>query len=307
MNLVVYLLVYPLIWIFSILPFRVLYSISDFLYLFIYYVIGYRKKVVLENLNLAFPNKSEKEIKAISKKFYHHFVDVFIEMIKSFTISESQIKKRYKYTNIDLIEKLEKDGKNVILYGSHYANWEWMISLGMWLNYKSYAAYTKIGNFYFDKAILKSRSRFGVHLKASSKITKEITDNVKNKIQAMYGLLSDQSPQVHKTYYWGKFLGITVPIHTGGEMLAKKHDLNVLVMTTKKVKRGFYENTFYVLTTNANSHPDYEITDMYLRKLETQIKGEPAYYFWTHRRFKHKDKAPKEAVLKKPNEIFEKL
>ncbi|MGV6846658.1 MAG: lysophospholipid acyltransferase family protein [Lutibacter sp.] len=293
MNFLVFILVYPIIWLLSILPFRILYLISDGIYVLLYHVIGYRKKVVYNNIKLALPLKSHDEIIKIQKKFYHHFVDVFIEMIKSFTISKKEILKRYQYTNLEVVEALEKDGKNVILYGSHYANWEWMISLGSVLNYKSYAAYTRIGNKYFDRSILKSRSRFNVHLKASSKITKEIDYNVKNNIQAMYGLLSDQSPQVQKTHYWGKFLGITVPVHTGGEMLAKKHDLDVVVMTTKKVKRGFYKNTFSVLTTNPKSHADYEITDMYLRTLEAQIYDEPAYYFWTHKRFKHKDKAPK--------------
>lgn len=293
MNLIVYILVYPIIWFLSILPFRILYLISDGVFFLLYYIIGYRKNVVYDNLKLAFPKKSETELLAIRKKFYHHFVDVFIEMIKSFTISEKEIIKRYKYLNIDLIENLQKDNKSVILLGSHYANWEWMISLSLFINYKSYAAFTKIGNPYFNKSILKSRSRFGVILKESSKISAEIRLNLKNNSQAMYGLLSDQSPQIHKTHYWGSFLGIKVPVHTGTENLAKKHDLNVIVMTTKKIKRGYYENTFSLITTEPKKYADYEITDIYLRKLEAQIYEEPAYYFWTHKRFKHKDKAPK--------------
>jgi len=293
MNLLVYVLVYPIIWLLSILPFRILYIISDGFYVLIYYIIGYRKKVVYDNLKLAFPNKKEEEILAIRKKFYHHFLDIFIEMIKSFTISKNELNKHYTYTNIELLTELYKDGKSLILIASHYANWEWMVSLNSMINYKGYAAFTKIGNPYFNNKIKKTRGRFGVHLKETSKIISEIKSNHKNNIQSIYGLLSDQSPQIHKTHYWGNFLGIKVPIHTGTEMLAKKYDLNVVFIATKKIKRGYYESTFQLITTEPKKHEDYELTDLYLRKLEAQINEEPAYYFWTHKRFKHKDKTPK--------------
>ena len=135
MNLLVYLLVYPLIWFISILPFRILYYISDFFYLLTYYVIGYRKKIVLSNLKLAFPEKKEQELLEIRKKFYKHFVDIFMEMIKTFTISKKELDKHYTYTNIELIKELKKDGKSVILISAHYANWEWIIGMNSYINY----------------------------------------------------------------------------------------------------------------------------------------------------------------------------
>jgi KDO2-lipid IV(A) lauroyltransferase len=293
MNLLVYILVYPFIWFLSILPFRILYIISDGVYFLLYYVIGYRKKVVYDNLKLALPKKSEAELLAIRKQFYHHFVDIFIEMIKSFTISEKEVNKRYTYTNIELLSDLYKDGKSLILLASHYANWEWMVSLSSKINYKSYAAFTKISNSYFNNKIKKTRARFGLELKETWKVILEVNNNHKNNIQSIYGLLSDQSPQVQKTHYWNNFLGVKVPIHTGTEMLAKKYDLNVVYIATKKIKRGYYESTFNLITTEPKKYADYEITDIYLRQLEAQIYEEPAYYFWTHKRFKHKDKAPK--------------
>jgi KDO2-lipid IV(A) lauroyltransferase len=264
------------------------------LYVLIYYVIGYRKKVVTNNLKLAFPNKSEQEIKEISKKFYHHFVDIFIEMIKSFTISKAEINKRYTYPNIELLNQLYKDGKGGILIGSHYANWEWILGLTQFVKYKGYAAYTKINNPYFNNKVKKSRSRFGSILIQTSRIIKEIEYNYKNNIQGMYGLLSDQSPQLKKTYYWSEFLGVKVPIHTGAEMLAKKYNLNLIFIETKKVKRGYYQTTFTLLNEkDSETYPNYELTDLFLRKVEAQIYAQPEYYFWTHKRFKHKDKAPK--------------
>ncbi len=293
MNFIVYILVYPLIWLLSILPFRVLYIISDGFYLLLYYVIGYRKKVVYDNLKLAFPNKSEKEILNIRKKFYHHFVDIFIEMIKSFTISKKEINKRATYTNINFLNDLHKNGKSIILVGAHYANWEWLFGLSSHINYKSYAAFTTVNNKYFNNKVLKSREHFGFNLKSSSNIISEIEKNKKTNIQALYGLISDQSPQIKKTHYWGNFLGVKVPIHTGAEMLAKKNGFDIVYIATKKLKRGYYESTFSLITSDAKKYADFELTDIYLRKLEAQIHEEPAYYFWTHKRFKHKDKAPK--------------
>ena len=292
MNLLIYILVYPIIWLLSILPFRILYFISDGVYLLVYYVIGYRKKVVFNNLKLSFPEKSDKELVKISKKFYHHFVDVFIEMIKSFTVSKEAVYKRYKFPNIDFFTELYKDGKSVILVGPHYANWEWIMSVDSFVSYKGYAAYTKVNNKYFNNKILKSRTKFGTSLVQTSKIISEIKYNQKNNIQAMYGLLSDQSPQLKKTFYWSEFLGVKVPIHTGAEMLAKRYDLNMVFMDVKKVKRGHYETTFSLITNDAPKFKDYLLTDIFLEKVEKQIRTKPEYYFWTHRRFKHKDKAP---------------
>ena len=291
-NFIIFIIVYPIIWLLSILPFRVLYIISDIMYVLVYYIIGYRKKVVLYNLKLAFPEKSIEELKIISKKFYSHFVDVFIEMIKSFTVSKEEVYKRYKFTNIDFFTDLYKDGKSVILVGSHYANWEWIMSLDSFVDYKGYAAYTKVNNQYFNGKVLKSRAKFGTHLIQTSKVVGEIQHNQKNNIQAMYGLLSDQSPQIKRTFYWSEFLGVKVPIHTGAEMLAKRFDMNMVFMDVKKIKRGHYETNFSLISNNTKGIPDYKLTDVFLEKVEKQIRTNPKYYFWTHKRFKHKDKAP---------------
>ncbi len=293
MNLLIYILIYPFIWLLSILPFRVLYIISDGFYGLLYYVIGYRKKVVYDNLKLAFPNKSKKEILRIRKKFYHHFIDVFIEMIKSFTVSKEVVYKHYKYPNIDFFTELYKDGKSVILVGPHYANWEWIMSVDSFVNYKGYAAYTKVNNPYFNDKVLKSREKFGTNLVPNSKIITEIIYNQKNNIQAMYGLLSDQSPQLKKAFYWRTFFDVKVPVHTGGEMLAKKYNMNMVYIETKKIKRGYYETTFSLISSDAQKHKDYELTDIFINKVEKQVRKQPEYYFWTHKRFKHKDKAPK--------------
>jgi len=290
MQLLVYILVYPIIWLISILPFRILYIKSSFISFIFYYIIGYRKKMVLDNLKIAFPEKPEKELKSIRRKFYRHFVDIFMEMIKSFTISKKTLDKHYKYTNIELFDELYKDGKSIILVGSHYANWEWIIGLGNHVKYKSYAAFTKVSNKYFNEKVLNSREKFGIKFIKTSGIISTMDKNHKGNIQSVYGLLSDQSPQLKKTHYWSEFFGVKVPIHTGAEMLAKKYNMNVVYIHTKKVKRGYYETTFELITDDVKKYSDYELSDVFLRKTEQQILQKPEHYFWTHNRFKHKDK-----------------
>lgn len=297
MNLIVYILVYPLIWIVSILPFRLLYILSDLLYLLIYYVIGYRKKIVFSNLKLTFPEKSDDELRVIRKQFYSHFVDIFMEMIKSFTISKNQLQKHCKYNNLEVLNDLQKDGKSIILIGSHYANWEWLFGLSTFINYKSYAAYKKVSNKYFNNKILKSRGRFGWSLEQTSRIISKIESNLKDNVQAMYGLLSDQSPQIAKAHYWSSFMGVEVPIHTGAEMLAKRYNLSIVIIETKKIKRGYYESSFRVITKEPTTFPDFELTEIYLRSVEKQIRKQPQYYFWTHNRFKHRNKQEKSKTI----------
>ncbi|WP_196892533.1 lysophospholipid acyltransferase family protein [Aureivirga marina] len=293
MQLIVFILVYPIIWLISILPFPLLYLLSDVLFFLLYYVIGYRKKVVFNNLKLAFPEKSHKELKNIEKKFYSHFVDIFLEMMKTFTISGKEINKRYKFKNIELLKELEKKNKTVIVMGSHYANWEWMAHLARFLDFEGFAAYTKIGNPYFDKAIKNTRGRFNTNLVPSTRIKRKVQDNFENNILSIYGLLSDQSPQLKKANYWSTFLGVKVPIFVGTEVMAKKYDFAVVYINVEKIKRGYYEATFKTITEEPNSVENFKITDTYISLLEKQIRNKPEYYFWTHKRFKHMNKAPK--------------
>lgn len=292
MNFIIYALTYPFIWLLSVLPFRVLYVISDFICFVLFHIIGYRKQIVLDNLQLVFPEKKLDELIEIRKKFYHHFIDVFIEMIKTFTVSKEEIYKRYTFTNIDFFKELYKDGKSVILVGPHYANWEWIMSLDSFVDYKGYAAFTLINNKYFNNKILQSRAQFGTSLIATNTVFTEMEKNHKNNIQAAYGLLSDQSPRLDKTFYWTKFFGVKVPVHTGAEMLTKKHDMNMVYIDTVKLKRGYYETTFSLISDDPTNQSEYSLTDQFLQKVEERVRIQPEFYLWTHKRFKHKDKIP---------------
>ena len=288
MQFLIYSISFPFLWIISKLPFRLFYWFSDCIYILVYYIIGYRKKIVRNNILIALPHVSEEKRLVIEKKFYHHMCDMFLEMIKTMSISSEEMKERFKITNIELLKEYEQKNKSIILLAAHYASWEWLLSINESTSFKCYGVYKKVNNKYFDAKVRAIRSKFKSVLVTTDNTIALINDNEKNGIMSLYGLASDQSPQVHKTFHWQQFMGITVPVHTGAEMLAKRYDLEVVFAKVKKVKRGFYEATFVPIANNPKSIPDYEITDAYLKEVEQQILEAPEFYFWTHKRWKHR-------------------
>ncbi len=288
MQFIIYILLYPILWCISILPFRLLYVLSDGFYFLTYYIISYRKKIVRENLALTLPNLSDKERLTIEKKSYQNMCDVFLEMIKTLTISKTEIDKRYKFKNIEVYLELEKKGKSIALLCAHYASYEWVVSINSKITFEGYAIYKKINNRYFDKLVRDIRSKFKATLITTKETIPTMENNFKNRKLGLYGLVSDQSPRFGSFYHWNKFMGIEVPIHTGGEMLAKKYDMNVIFLRTKKLRRGFYEAELEILSENAKEEPNYEITDRFLKLVEQQIYEKPEYYLWTHKRWKHR-------------------
>jgi lauroyl/myristoyl acyltransferase len=288
MQFLVFILAFPFIWIISILPFRIFYAFSDFIYLIVYHLIGYRKKTVRENLALALPHLSEAERLVIEKKSYKHLCDMFLEMIKTMTISSEEMNKRFVLTNIEVVKEYEKKGKSTILLASHYASWEWLLTLNAKTTFKGVAVYKKIANKYFDKLIRNIRSKYNAELVVTNKSIQLMAQNQEDGILCMYGLASDQSPKLNRVFHWDNFMGVEVPVHTGAEMLAKRYDLNVLFVKVKKVRRGFYEATFIPITDDPKSIPDFEITHTFLHEVEKQILEAPEYYFWTHKRWKHR-------------------
>lgn len=272
---------------------RLLFVFSDIIYVLLYYVIGYRKMVVRNNLKLSFPEKDEKELLSIEKKTFQHFVDVFMEMIKSFTITEKEISKRLSITNPELLDPYFERGQSVIFLSGHYANWEWVsFIVERSLKYNMSVVYKKLRNPYFDKLIKRTRIKFGVTFIPTRDFYPEILNNLKNnKIQA-YGFLADQTPKWEKIKYWGSFMGIEVPVVIGPETIARKLDLPVFYFQTERISRGVYQSTFILLEERPKEIPLYELTDRYVKEMEKQIRKAPEFYFWTHRRFKHMGKKP---------------
>lgn len=288
MQFLIYILIYPFLWLISMLPFPLLYAFSDFIYLILYYVIGYRKKTVRENLAMAFPNLSEKERLIIEKKSFHHLCDMFLEMAKTMTISEKEINKRFKYTNLDVYLDLEKKGKSIALMCAHYASYEWVLSMNNHITFKGYGIYKKIANPYFDKLVKDIRAKFKAYLITTKETKPTIEQNAINKVLGLYGFASDQTPRRSDNLYWYTFMGIETPIHFGAEMLAKRYNMNVINLNVTKVKRGYYEATFEVLSEDVKTVPNYKISEMFMQRVEQQIYKAPEFYLWTHKRWKHK-------------------
>ena len=288
MQLLLYIIVYPILWFISILPFRLLYFFSDCVFVVIYHIIGYRKKTVQENLQLALPYLSNNERLLIEKKSYRHLCDMFLEMIKTMTISREEMEKRFKFTNIDLYRDFEKKEKSIAIMVAHYASYEWVISMNQHIAFEGYAIYKRLNNRYFDKLVRDIRSKFKATLITTKETAPTIEQNYNNKKLGVYGFASDQSPIIHAAFHWNKFMGIEVPVHTGAEMLSKKFDMNILFLKTKKVKRGHYEASFEILSENPKEIPDYQITDDFISRVEKQIYEAPEFYLWTHNRWKHK-------------------
>ncbi|MCY2686914.1 lysophospholipid acyltransferase family protein [Salinimicrobium sp. TH3] len=290
MQRLVFWLVYPFLWLISILPFRLFYLFSDLVFLVVFYLVGYRRKTVFENLQLAFPQKSGTELKKIRKDFYRHMVDMFLEMIKSLSISNEELKKRFKFTNIEEIQKIRNMNKSILLACGHYASYEWMNALQLYgLDYKGFGVYKKVKNRYFDQLAKDIRGRYDGVLISTTRATKVITENERKGIRGVYAMIADQSPKISRAKAWTNFMGVNVPVFLGLEHLSRSQDMVVVYLHVQKIKRGYYEASFKTISYEPAKEPQFFITRNYFDKLEEQIKQEPRYYLWTHKRWKHRN------------------
>lgn len=265
---------------------------SDCIYLLIYYIIGYRRKIVRDNLKLVFPEKSDNELKIIQKKFYKHMCDMFLEMIKSMSISKNQLKKRFVIKNPEELKRLENLNKSFIVMFGHYASYEWSFVVENYISFKGIGIYKKIANKYFDRLVKRIRSKYNTTLINTKETIFYLMKFEKNGGKATIGFLSDQSPKLRPEQHWTSFMNIKVPAFTGAEMLSKKLDFPVTYLKVTKIKRGFYEAEFIKIADNPREFENYELTDMFLKYLEEQIYEAPEFYLWTHKRWKHRDNVP---------------
>ncbi|GEQ87229.1 lipid A biosynthesis protein [Patiriisocius marinistellae] len=263
-----------------------LYFKSDILFFFVYHVIGYRKKVVINNLKLVFPQKSTSEINAISKKFFAHFCDIIAETIKSITISEKEIRKRFNVTNIEHLKPYYDANKSILLMAGHYANWEWSGILNRMMDHQAHAVYKPLRNKQMDAVVKKIRQRFGGVIVSNKLVVPMLYRKKKKDVKTLTYILSDQSPKDGHYKHRDTFMNIDVPMFTGAEDLAKKLDFAVLYLHVEKVKRGYYAVTFKTIAEHANTMNDFEITRKFYNLLESQIKEVPHLYLWSHKRWK---------------------
>lgn len=273
----------------SHLPYRVLYFVSNIVYLFTYYIIGYRKKVVRKNLTNSFPHLSHAELLSIEKKFYKHFADFLVESAKSVSISDKAIKERCALINPEILHKYFDEGKSVIVLCGHYNNWEYYaVGIAQQMKHNTIAAYKPLKNKFFDDVILKSRQRFGMKMMSMREIPRYFANN-KTEQPTLSIMVNDQSPSNPKTAYWNTFLNQDTGWMKGAEKLAAKYDQAVLFGCIRKKKRGFYEVTFYPISDNVKQEKDGFVLDKHAEYLEMVINEHPEYWLWSHKRWKHKN------------------
>lgn len=288
MNTVGFYLVYAILWVITLLPLRVLYLISDIIYLIIFYLAGYRKKVVYENLRHAFPEKDEKEIHQIAKKFYLHFSDYLIESAKILHLSTAEINRRFKFKNIDLLNGLFEQNKSVVLVSGHYGNWEWMIDAQSKARHSIFAIYKPLADENFDRLVKNLRLKYGAgaELVSMQNIYKRLYAAHKSGQKVISWFLADQTPPANYPF-WIDFMNRETPFFSGPAKISKKFDQPIVYMQINKLRRGYYETVFTLLVENPKDFSLEEIIEKYVRKIEEGIKNQPQYWLWTHRRWKH--------------------
>ncbi len=286
-----YHIVYGFFYLLSLLPWSVLYFISDCIYVLVYYVFGYRREIVLSNIGVAFPDKSDEEKVKIAKGFYHNFIDTFIEMIKLISVSEKQLKKRVN-SNMDMVNALYPTGQSIVFVAGHFFNWEFAnLTAASSIKYPFVGVYMTLSNKIFDKIIYKLRSKFGTILIARKDFRKEYP--AYSNQQHAIGLVADQNPGNPINGYWYPFFGKMAPFAKGPEKTSKSLNAAIVTVNFYKTKRGYYNIDCNLLTTTPNEFPNGEITRQLIRFVEDSIRQNPSNYLWSHRRWKHQFDADK--------------
>lgn len=289
MAILYYLLIKPL----SLLPWKALYIISDALYLIIYKLFNYRTKVVNTNLKNSFPDRSEVEIAAIRDKFYSHFFDIIVESIKLFSASSEEIMKRMEVTNPELLDKYYDQGRDLVICGGHYSNWEFVThAFPPRVKHQMSAIYHQLKNKFFEKIILESRSRGGTLMVSRRETREGYYDAINEPIGIIFG--TDQSPSIAKKVFWTTFLGQETAVAFGAEKFAKERNAVVIWGDNEKLGRSKFSVTFKVLTESPLDETHGRISELHVAALEKQILKAPAYWLWTHKRWKRKRKADEE-------------
>ncbi len=287
-NILVRILVIPFVYLLALLPTRLLYVKSTFFFYFVYYVIGYRKKVVLENLANSFPEKTREELRSISKKFYRHFCDILFETIKNAHISPGELKKRCVFTPAatEIFKDYERRKQTIVAVLGHCGNWEWN-ALSYSINFKQtlLGVYHPLSNATFDRFVYRWRTRFGAKIIPMKSFYSFLLSN-KDKPFTV-GLIADQSPPPESAT-WLKFLNQQTPVFNGPAKVAKKFNYPLVYVHVIIKHRGTYILDVKKISDNPAAEKEEELTEKHLRLLEENIIQQPHIWLWSHRRWKHK-------------------
>lgn len=288
MNVVLKYIIVPFLFLLSYLPMPVLHFMSTGFYFLVYYVLRYRKKVVLENLRNSFPDRSNKEIETICKNFYRHFCDVIVETMKAFTISKKELSKRCYYTEESkaLFKKYSDAKQSIVVVIGHCSNWEWIpLSYQINSDLKLLGVYHPLTNKVFDEVMLNMRSKFGGKIISMKEFYPFL---IRHRAESFaLGLNADQSPPPESAY-WTRFLNQDTAVFNGPSKIAKKFNYPMVYGNAIRVKRGVYKVDIKMVCEDPKAFTEDELTEKHIRLLEANIQQQPESWLWSHRRWKHK-------------------
>ncbi len=278
-----YTILYPL----SLLPFWMLYAISDVLRIFFYYIFKFRLKVIRANIARSFPDKSKAELRKIERIFYRHMCDLIVESVKAFSISEKLAIRKFSYANPEIFKQLHDQNKSVVLVGGHYGNWELLaVTINQAIPHRTMALYTPLTNAFFDKKMKASRGKFGLEMFPIDKVKQYFEETKSIPITAIFG--ADQSPRNAKKAYWMNFLNQETGVQFGAEKFAKEYNCAVVYGVINRLARGKYVIDFKLLCEDAKEMSYGKITELHTKLLEQKIIESPPFWLWSHKRWKHK-------------------
>lgn len=273
----------------SLLPLPILYFFAKGIYILLYKIIGYRLKVVRQNLSKALPEKSSAELAVIEQQFYRYFAALIVEIIKMNAISKNELLKRYHFKNTHLMEAYFKRGESVLVCSAHYGNWEWgTLAIGLVFSADHYPIYKPLSNEIYDNWFKKIRSRFGNKMVAMRQTLRALKES--SGAPSIFSFGNDQAPAKDESHYWTTFLHQQSSIQLGIEKIAKRTNRPIFYLKVKVLKQGYYEVDCIPLCENPKDTAEFEITELHTRFLENIIREEPAYWLWSHRRWKYQPK-----------------
>ena len=264
----------------SRLPFGVLYALSDFIYVVIYYLVKYRRRVVRMNLQNSFPEKSEAELQEIERGFYHFLCDYGVESLKLLTIKPEEMKRHMVFENCEAVDRALDTHDFVFVYLGHFCNWEWVSSLPLWLHPRTTLAelYRPLKSKTMDELFIEMREHHGAKCISKYDALRQIMQMKAEGKKSVIGFVADQTPRPENTHLWMDFLHQDTPIFTGTERIGKKVNAAIFFLDMQRTSRGHYCGTFKHITDEPKSYPDFQISEICTHELEQMIRRQPSYW-----------------------------
>ncbi|MGB5982437.1 MAG: lysophospholipid acyltransferase family protein [Nonlabens sp.] len=286
LELVVYLC-YPIILVLAFIPFKLLYALSDFITFILFNFISYRKRTILKNLSIVFPEYTERKKLKIGKESIRNFVDSILELIKSSTMSDARLLKHITATNLEILHEIKSSNQPALFLSAHFGNFDLSLkAASLHSGIKTVGVYKPFKNLAVERLLKYLRKGNKAELVAMRKVGWYVVESLKDKNPYILGMVVDQSPKLPTSHYFTTFFDEPTSVFNGYESLARRLDLSVYFIHTHKIKRGYYKSTIVPITSNARKTKRWDIVDTYYELLEKQIKAQPQYYLWTHKRWK---------------------